>query len=110
MYRNYDGRNHQFGNTAIKAGTGNQGRLSIYAATRSSDGALTIMVVNKTHSTVPSTLSVKNFTGKSEASVYRYSSAHLTKIVKQASVSVHSAKIRTSFPGYSITLLVLPKR
>jgi hypothetical protein len=53
---------------------------------------------------------VKNFAGKSKASVFRYSSAHLTKIVKQASVSVHGAKIKTSFPGYSITLLVLPKR
>ncbi len=68
------------------------------------------MVINKTHSTIPSTLSVKNFAGKSKASVYRYSSAHLRTIVKRASVSVHCSKIKTSFPGYSITLLVLPKR
>ena len=110
MYRNYDGKSHQFGNNAIKGTTANEGRLAVYAATRSNDGALTVMVINKTHSTIPSTLSVKNFAGKSKASVYRYSSAHLTKIVKQSSVSVHSAKLKTSFPGYSITLLVLPKR
>jgi hypothetical protein len=110
MYRNYDGKFHQFGNNAIKGTTSNQGRLAVYAATRSTDGALTVMVINKTHSTIGSTLSVKGFSGKSRAGVYRYSSAHLTKIEKRASVSVHSKKIKTSFPGYSITLLVLPRR
>jgi hypothetical protein len=110
MYRNYDKKFHQFGNTAIKASTGNQGRLAVYAATRSSDGALTVMVINKTHSTIPSTLTVKNFAGKSKANVFRYSSAHLKTIVKLAAVSVRKKLIKTSFPGYSVTLLVLPKR
>jgi hypothetical protein len=68
------------------------------------------MVINKTHSTIPSTLSVKNFPGRSKAAVYRYSSANPNTIRKVASVKVKSKKIKTSFAGYSITLLVLPKR
>jgi hypothetical protein len=67
-------------------------------------------VINKTHSSVPSTLTVKNFAGKSRASVFRYSSAHLKNIVKKTSLKLHSRVIRTSFPGYSVTLLVLPKK
>lgn len=107
MYRNYDGHAHQFGDSSVMARSSNQGRLSVYAATRGSDGALTVMVVNKTHSTIPSTLSVKNFPGASKAAVYRYSSAHTKRIVKTASVKVRSGAIKTRFPGYSITLLVL---
>jgi hypothetical protein len=110
MYRNYDGSGGRFGDTAISATSTNQGRLAVYAATRSTDGALTIMVINKTHSSVPSTLTVKNFAGKSRASVFRYSSAHLKNIVKKTSLKLHSRVIRTSFPGYSVTLLVLPKK
>jgi hypothetical protein len=110
MYRNYDNRLSTFGDTSIKAATSNQGRLAIYAATRSTDGALTIVVINKTHSTIGSTLSVKNFAGKSRAAVYRYSSAHPKTIVKRASVKLKSRKIKTSFPGYSITLIALPQR
>jgi hypothetical protein len=68
------------------------------------------MVINKTHSTIPSTLSVKNFAGKSKASVFRYSSAHLRTIVKATALKLHNKTIKTSFPGYSITLLVLPRR
>jgi hypothetical protein len=110
MYRNYDGHRHQFGDSSVTARSSNQGRLSMYAATRGSDGALTMMVVNKTRSTIPSTLTVKNFAGASKAAVYRYSSAHTTKIVKTTSVKLRSGAIKTGFPGNSITLLVLAHR
>lgn len=110
MYLNYDGRQHGFGTTSVKATSGNQGRLAVYAAVRSSDGALTVMVINKTGSTIPSTLSLAGFSGKSKASVYRYSSAKPKTIVKKGSLTRHGSKLTTSFPGSSITLLVLPKR
>ena len=48
MYRNYDGNGGQFGSTSVHAVSSNQGRLAVYAATRGSDGALTVMVINKT--------------------------------------------------------------
>ncbi|PFG18009.1 glycosyl hydrolase family 44 [Propionicimonas paludicola] len=110
MYLNYDGRHHRFGDTSVRASSANQGRLAVYAAVRSSDGALTVMVINKTGSTILSTLSLAGFVGASKAAVYRYSSAHPKAIVKKVSVKRHGSTISTSFAGSSITLLVLPKR
>jgi hypothetical protein len=109
MYRNYDGSNRHFGDTSVKAGSANQARLAVYAATRASDGALTIMVINKTHSTIGSTLTLKHFASTAKAKVYRYSTANLHKIGKLASLTRHGSHFSTSYPGYSITLLVLPK-
>lgn len=110
IYRNYNGHGATFGDTSVKATTGNQGKLAIYAATKSSSGALTVMIINKTGSTISSTLSLKHFSPKSKATVYRYSSASKTKIVKKSSLKVKSKKIKTSYPGSSITLLVIGKR
>jgi len=110
MYRNYNGKGAQFGDISVKAGSAATGKLAVYAARRSRDGALTIMVINKTKSSITSTLSLKNFASKSKAAVYRYSSANLRKILKKSSLTRKGKYLKTSYPGYSITLLVLPKR
>jgi len=110
MYRNYDGRRHTFGDLSVKASSSNQGRLAAYAATRSSDGALTVVVINKTHAKITSRLSLKNFAGRTRAAVYRYSSAHKTSIRKLASAKVHAGRVTLTYPASSISLLVLPKR
>jgi hypothetical protein len=110
LYRNYDGHGAAFGNTSVKATSGNQGKLAIYAATKSTNGPLTVMIINKTGSTISSTLSLKHFSPKSKAAVYRYSSASKTKIVKKSSLKVKSNKVKASYPGSSITLLVIGKR
>jgi hypothetical protein len=110
MYRNYNGSGAKFGETSVKATSAAQGRVSIYAAKRSQDGALTIMVINKTHSTIAAPLSLKNFASKTKATVYRYSSTHPSQIVKKSALTRKGKYLKTSYPGYSITLLVLPKR
>ncbi|MCE1174496.1 MAG: glycoside hydrolase family 44 protein [Propionibacteriales bacterium] len=109
IYRNYDGHGAAFGSTSVKATTSNQGKLAIYAATKA-NGTVTIMVINKTGSTISSTLSLKNFSPKSKATVYRYSSASKTKIVKKSSLKVKSKKLKAAYPGSSITLLVIGRR
>jgi len=38
MYRDYDGQGSTFGDTSVQATSTDQGQLSVYAATRSSDG------------------------------------------------------------------------
>src|SRR5277367_3907190 len=45
MFRNYDGKGSQFGDTSLSAVSSDQGQLSIYAAQRSSDSAVTILVI-----------------------------------------------------------------
>ena len=46
MYRNYDGNQSSFGDTSVSASVPNPDNVSAFAAARSADGALTIMVVN----------------------------------------------------------------
>ena len=57
MYRNYDGAGSRFGDVSVSAVSSDQGQLAVYAAQRSSDKALTVMVVNKTGEDLTSPLS-----------------------------------------------------
>jgi hypothetical protein len=123
MYRNYDGKDSTFGNTylyATSAGSSGdgEGQLSVYGGQRTSDNAITVMVINKTYGSLTSTISLENFSAASgtTAQVYQYSNANLNAIGQQAGVSVTppsgSGTTSTignySFPAQSITLFVVP--
>jgi len=110
MYRDYDGLGGQFGNRSVHALSSNQGRLAVYAATRGSRGALTMMVVNKTSTSIRSPLRLQHFAAGRKAQAYRYSAAHLHAIVHAAAVAVDHRQLTTTYPADSITLLVLPHR
>jgi uncharacterized protein (TIGR03437 family) len=107
IYRNYDGIGNTFGETSTKSTSADQGQLSLYGALRS-DGNLTAMVINKTGHDLSSALALTNFSAASTAEVWRYSSANLSAIVRQPSVSIGGEQITTVFPANSITLLVIP--
>jgi hypothetical protein len=47
MYRNYDGQRHTFGDQSVLTQAPDPDNVSAFGAVRSSDGALTVMVVNK---------------------------------------------------------------
>src|SRR5262249_41472432 len=47
MYRNYDGAHSTFGDVSVAASGPNPDNVAAFAAIRSSDGALTIMIINK---------------------------------------------------------------
>ncbi|MFJ6212451.1 glycoside hydrolase family 44 protein [Streptomyces sp. NPDC092296] len=108
MYLNYDGAGSSFGDTAVKAASSDQDQLSVYAAERSSDRNLTVMVVNKTPDAVSSPLSIAGLTGTSKAKVYQYGQADTTAIQHLADQTVTNGSTAMSFPAYSITELVLP--
>ncbi|MGB6743570.1 MAG: glycoside hydrolase family 44 protein, partial [Terracidiphilus sp.] len=121
MYRNYDGNDSTFGDTylyATSTGTSGdaEGQLAVYAAQRSSDSAVTIIVINKTYGPLTSTLSLQNSTITSAtAQAYLYSAANLSAIVAQAAATVTppsgsgtTSTITYTFPAQSITLLVVP--
>jgi hypothetical protein len=124
MYRNYDGKDSTFGSqylqavSTISGGGDGEGQLAVYGAQRSSDGALTVMVINKTFGPLTSTLSLLNFTAPSgtTAQVYQYSNANLNAIEPQPAVSVTppsgsgttSTISNYTFPAQSITLFVVP--
>jgi hypothetical protein len=113
MYRNYDGAKSTFGDTALASTSANQGQLSVYGALRSSDGKVTVMVINKTYGDLTATLSLPNLTSTGPAQAYLYSNANLSAIVPQPAIPLGAPVaggtiLNTTFPAQSITLLVIP--
>ncbi|GIF74924.1 glycoside hydrolase family 44 protein [Asanoa siamensis] len=109
MYRNYDGAGGRFGDIGVRATSADQSVLSVYAAERSSDGALTAMVVNKSGAdqTAPVTFAGR---GAGTAKVHRYGAADPGAIVRAPDQPVSaSGTVETTFPADSITLLVLDR-
>ncbi len=123
MYRNYDGNDSTFGDTYLYAtstasgGGDGEGQLAVYGGLRSTDNSITVMVINKTYGSLTSTISLENFVGGSglTAQVYQYSNASLTAIATPGTTPVtppsgggNTSTISYTFPGQSITLLVVP--
>jgi hypothetical protein len=110
VFRNYDDRAGEFGDLSVRASSADQSRLSIYAAERTRDGVLTILVVNKSFGELSSTIEVHGWSGDAEASAYRYSGAALDRIERLPDVAIGRTSIPASFPAGSITLFVVPER
>jgi len=106
LYRNYDGAGGQFGDTSVNSTSTNQGQVSVYGALRSSDGALTVVAINKTTGAITTSLTLANFNAVSTAAIYTYSDANLTQIVAGSPLSVASNAVNYTFPAYSATVLV----
>ncbi len=109
MYRNYDGAGSRFGDVSVSAASSDQGQLAVYGAQRSSDKALTLMVVNKTGNDVTAPLSVAGFTCNDKAQRFTYGPADLTSIVRGDDLAVRGGNVSATYPANSITLLVLPQ-
>jgi hypothetical protein len=111
MYRNYDGHGTGFGDTSVRATSGDPSKLSVFAAARQSDGALTVMVINKLTIDLPTTVNLARFRPASRAQVYRYSGSRLGAIERQPDLRLCTAgALCATFPGRSVTLLVIPQR
>lgn len=115
VFRNYDGKNAMFGDTAISAASIDQSKLSVYGALRTADNMVTLVVLNKTYGDLTSTVSVNGIPSTTtSAQAYLYSNANLNAIVPQANVtvtppsgSVTTSTLTSTFPAQSITILVL---
>ncbi len=108
MYRNYDEAGKRFGDTSISAASTDQEDVAIYAAIRSSDGALTVMFINKTGDQLLSPVTLANFQPASQASVYRYSGDDITAIAHLPNLSIEKDGFIADLSAESITLVVIP--
>jgi hypothetical protein len=112
IFRNYDDHGAEFGNASLQAASADQGKLSIYAARRTADHAVTVMVINKTFGDLRTDLRIDHFKAKGQARVYRYSGADLGVIealpaVKASKPGKKDRAIEIGgqlFPAMSITL------
>jgi PKD repeat protein len=105
MYRNYDGNKSTFGQTSVYAGGPNPDNVSVFAATRS-DGALTVMVINKyLANNTPATINLAGFATSGVAERWQLAS---NAISRQANVTFSGSSFAVSLPAQSVTLFVLP--
>jgi len=109
MYRNYDGNKSAFGETSVAASTPNPDAVSAFAAVRSADGALTVMVINKQLSTSPAaTINLSAFAHRGIAQAWQLTSANT--ITRLSDVSLSGTSFVSTLPAQSITLFVVPAR
>jgi fibronectin type 3 domain-containing protein len=108
IYRNYDGKLSTFGDTSVSDAVANPDNLSSFASIRTSDGAMTVMVINKQTGSTPVTLNLANFSSSGTATGWQISSATQSTIASLGSIAVSNNAIATTVPSQSITLFVIP--
>jgi len=107
LYRNYDGNKSTFGDTSVSTTVPNPDNVSAFSAKRSSDGALTVMVISKYLSgSTPATINLANFTSGGTAQVWQLTSTNTINHLSDLSFSGNTVNI--TLPQQSITLLVIP--
>jgi PKD repeat protein len=107
MYRNYDGNKSGFGDISVSDTVPNPDNVSSFAAVRSSDGVLTIMVISKYLSgSTPVTVSLANFTSQGTAQVWQLTSAN--SIARLSDIVFAGSSFTAALPAQSVTLFVVP--
>lgn len=108
MYRNYDGNGSSFGDTSVlAASSANADNVSVFAAERSSDGAVTVMVIAKVLSgSTQVTMNLSNFAPGAASQVWQLTSANA--INRLADVALSGQSLSVNVPAQSVTLFVIP--
>ena len=108
MYRNYDGNKSTFGDTSVAATMSNPDTVAAFAAQRSADAVLTVMVISKYLSgNTPATINLANFTSNGVAQVWQLTAANT--ISRLADIGLSGNSFGIALPPQSITLLVVAK-
>ena len=105
MFRNYDGNKNGFGDTSVSATVPNPDEVSAFASVRASDGALTVIIVNKVGTQATTTVNLANFVNTGTAQVWQLTAANQINHLSDASIS--NNQISINLPPQSVTLLVV---
>ena len=108
MFRNYDGKRSGFGETSVLDAAPDPDTVSSFASVRRADGAMTVMVINKSPF-APSavTLSLAHFAAGPAAQVWQLTSANA--ITRAADAPIAAGALTLSVPAQSVTLFVIPR-
>ncbi len=107
LFRNYDGKKSGFGETSINVNVPNPDTLSAFGAQRGSDGALTLVLINKQLTANASVLlGLTNCVLTGAGQAWRLTSSNV--IQQLPSFTFTANIISNTLPPQSITLLVLP--
>lgn len=107
MHRNYDGNKSVFGEISVQTTVPQPDYLAAFGAVRTSDGALTLMVLNKdlTNAT-PIVAGITNFPAAGTAQRWQLTSANV--ITQLTDLTLTNGVLSDTLPSQSITLFVLP--
>src|SRR5262245_48872529 len=110
LYRNYDGNKSTFGDMSVSAVGPNPDNVAAFAAQRTSDGALTVMVVSKSLASQTSvTVNLAHFTSAGTVQVWQLASVNATVAIRrQADIAFGGTSFSTTVPSPSVTLFVMP--
>jgi hypothetical protein len=107
MYRSYDDHKSTFGDISVAATAPNPDNLAAFAADRSIDRSLTVMLIDKQLSGMtPANLTLTNWSGASTAQVWQLTAAN--RITRLGDISLTGSTLHAVVPAQSITLFVLP--
>ena len=107
IYRNYDGNKSTFGDTSILTTVPNPDNLSAFGAVRTSDGAMTLMVINKDiNNASPIMANITNF--NAAGTVQRWQLTSANAISHLANIALTNGVLSDLLLAQSITLFVLP--
>jgi len=107
IYRNYDGLGGEFGDVSLAAKASDPDSVSLYAAKRSADGALTILVINKRDVATRASIGLAGFDSAAAAEVYRYSPQNLWAITRGSNLKIAGETLAATLPPSSINLFVV---
>ena len=106
MYRNADGANHGFGDTAVSAHSSAPDRVSCYASLESKTGLPVILIINKTGRQIMNApLHIVSRKAISKWQTYRYDGANLKEIIHLPDMTVREGRTEITLPPDSMTLL-----
>lgn len=105
MFRDYDGKHSRFGDTYIHSVSANQSQVAVYGAHRSSDGAYTILVLDKTGSALSSRLTLTGIATSGVAQTWRWTGGSITPV--SGGTPIAGGAITATYPATSMTLYVI---
>ncbi len=108
MYRNYDNNKSTFGSMGVFGDAPNPDEVSVFAAIRTNDLALTVMLINKAFTTNAVNLRLTNYLAMTTASVWQLNASNT--IAHLPNITNITNQLSYTLPAQSITLFVIPPR
>jgi hypothetical protein len=107
LVRNHDGARRSFGDVSVRAQTADPDTLAAFAALRTSDGALTVLIVAKAlQGTQDVALTLANFAHGGAAQVFQLGAGNVIQQLPDLVPAGNALALTVPFP--SVTLLVVP--
>ena len=119
LWRNYDGQDSGFGDTSVSASVANPDQTDAFAAVRSSDGALTVAVINKNlydsndpSATTSVTINLSGFSGNGVAQEWQLAAVNpsdqtIAAITHLSDVTFSGNSFTLNVPMESVTMFTI---